>query len=67
METYKVPSHINNNKLFLVKRSELEDRFDPLYYSSYLTKFNIGKYRSDTINSIAINLKSGIGLSLIHI
>ena len=61
METYKVPSHINNNKLYLVKRSELEDRFDPLYYSSDLTKFNIGKYRSDTINSIAINLKTGVG------
>ncbi|TWP22692.1 hypothetical protein ETU10_08835 [Apibacter muscae] len=61
METYKVPSHIDPDKIFLVNRSELMNRLDPIYYNSDLAKLNISKYQSVTINSIAISLKSGTG------
>lgn len=34
MEQYKLPSHNNPDKVFIVNRSELEGRFDPSYFSS---------------------------------
>lgn len=42
METYKVPSHINPDKLFLVNRSELEGRLDPaiILYNRISQSFN---------------------------
>lgn len=37
MKTYKVPSHIDPDKLFLVNRSELEGRLDPNFYKPKYT------------------------------
>lgn len=42
MEQYKLPSHINLDKIFIVNRSELEGRIDPQYFSfkkSIISKF----------------------------
>lgn len=41
MEQYKLPSHINPDKAFIVCRSELEGRLEPKYYTSiYLENEN---------------------------
>lgn len=34
MEQYKLPSHINPDKVFIVNRSELEGRLEPKFYTS---------------------------------
>ncbi|MFV0419161.1 MAG: restriction endonuclease subunit S [Dysgonomonas sp.] len=34
MEQYKLPSHINPDKVFIVNRSELERRLEPKFYTS---------------------------------
>ena len=31
--SYQVPQHIDNNKVFIVNRSEIEGRLDPLFYT----------------------------------
>ena len=31
--SYQVPRHIDNNKIFIVNRSEIEERLDPLFYT----------------------------------
>ena len=37
--SYQVPRNIDNNRVFIVNRSEIENRLDPLYYGSDFTKF----------------------------
>ena len=33
--TYKVPQHIDNDKIFIVNRSEIEGRLDPSFYTKH--------------------------------
>ena len=58
---FTLSQNINPNKIFIINRSELEDRIDPLYYSSELNKFNSGIFQSVSLKSVIKNLKSGIG------
>lgn len=58
---FNISSHINPNKVFIVNRSQLEGRIDPLYYNSDLTKFNSGKYGSVNLRKVVYRFKSGIG------
>lgn len=57
---YTVPKHINNNKIFLVKRSELDSRIDPIFYGSDLNKFN-KNFPSVKFSSVVSLFKSGVG------
>ena len=34
MEAYKFQSKVDENKIFVVKRSEIENRIDPIYFKS---------------------------------
>ncbi|TWP28275.1 hypothetical protein ETU08_11235 [Apibacter muscae] len=63
METYKVPSHIDPDKIFLVNRSELEERLEPKFYTSiYLqNKFRLTNslYPLVTIKNITSLVSDG--------
>lgn len=37
--SYQVTQHIDKNKVFIVSRSEIEGRLDPLFYGSNFTRF----------------------------
>ena len=58
--SYQVPQHIDNNKVFIVNRSEIENRLDPLYYGSDFTKFFKHPY-SVRLKDVCINFSSGFG------
>ncbi len=58
--SYQVPQHIDNNKVFIVNRSEIENRLDPLYYGSDFTKFFKHPY-SVQLKDVCINFSSGFG------
>ena len=50
-----------NNRVFIINRSVLEDRFDPIFYSSDLAKFNTNVFKSVLLKSIVKYFKSGFG------
>ena len=50
-----------NNRVFIINCSELEDRFDPIFYSSDLAKFNTNIFKSVLLKSIVKYFKSGFG------
>ena len=50
-----------NNRVFIINRSVLEDRFDPIFYSSDLAKFNTNIFKSVLLKSIVKYFKSGFG------
>lgn len=58
--SYQVPRNIDNNKVFIVNRSEIENRLDPLYYDSDFTKFFKHPY-SVRLKDVCINFSSGFG------
>ena len=58
--SYQVPQHIDKNKVFIVNRSEIENRLDPLYYGSDFTKFFKHPY-SVRLKDVCINISSGFG------
>ena len=58
--SYQVPRNIDNNKVFIVNRSEIEKRLDPLYYGSDFTKFFKHPY-SVRLKDVCINFSSGFG------
>ena len=58
--SYQVPRNIDNNKVFIVNRSEIENRLDPLYYGSDFTKFFKHPY-SVRLKDVYINFSSGFG------
>ena len=58
--SYQVPRNIDNNKVFIVNRSEIENRLDPLYYGSDFTKFFKHPY-SVRLKDVCINFSSGFG------
>jgi type I restriction enzyme, S subunit len=49
------------DRIFIMNKSMIESRIDPLYYYSDLTNFNAGKFESVSIGSISIDMKSGFG------
>ena len=60
MELYKLDASLDANKVFVVKRSELDSRIDPIFYGSDLTKYN--KYfLSVKLSSVVSSFKSGVG------
>ena len=59
---FRLSPELDKNKVFLVKFRELDGRFDPIFYSSNINKFNWGKYESLKIQSIAKKLISGVGV-----
>ena len=58
--SYQVPRNIDNNRVFIVNRSEIENRLDPLYYGSDFTKFFKHPY-SVRLKDVCINFSSGFG------
>ena len=50
-----------DNRVFIINRSELEDRFDPIFYASDLAKFNTNIFKSVSLKSIVKYFKSGFG------
>lgn len=60
MEPYKLDASLDANKVFVVKRSELDSRIDPIFYGSDLTKFN-KKFTSVKFSSVVSSFKSGVG------
>ena len=50
-----------DNRVFIINRSELEDRFDPIFYASDLSKFNTNIFKSVLLKSIVKYFKSGFG------
>ena len=58
--SYQVPQHINKDKIFIVNRSEIEKRLDPLYYGSDFTKF-FKHPCSVRLKDVCINFSSGFG------
>lgn len=60
MEPYNLDASLDSYKMFVVKRSELDSRMDPIFYGSDLTKFN--KYfPSVKLSSVVSSFKSGVG------
>ena len=57
---YKISENINSSKIFIINRSEIEGRLDPLYYNSNLTKY-INNYPSVRLETVCLNFKSGFG------
>ena len=49
---YNVPQYIDNNKVFIVQRSEIEYRLDPTVYKTHF-KFVSKKYRNVKLSEIA--------------
>lgn len=58
--SYRVPQHIDSNKIFIVNRSEIEERLDPLYYGSNFTKFFKHPY-STRLKDVCLSFSSGFG------
>jgi len=58
---FKLSENIDPNKVFIVNRSELEGRFDPIFYASDLAKFNTNIFKSVLLKSIVKYFKSGFG------
>lgn len=60
MVDYKLKNTMAANKFFVVKRSEIENRLDPIFYNSDLNKFN--KYfESVKLSKVVKVFKSGVG------
>ncbi|CAM1354469.1 restriction endonuclease subunit S [Tenacibaculum halocynthiae] len=61
MAQFKFSAEIGKTNLFLIDKSKLEGRLDPIFYASDLTKFNSGKFKSLSIGKVAYSFKSGFG------
>lgn len=60
MEPYNLDVSLDANKVFVIKRSELDSRIDPIFYGSDLTRFN-KCFLSVKLSSVVCSFKSGIG------
>ncbi|QTO27127.1 MULTISPECIES: restriction endonuclease subunit S [unclassified Bacteroides] len=49
-----------NSNCFIINRSEVDGRLDPLYYNSNLNRF-IQKYDAVSLRSVCLSFKSGFG------
>ena len=58
--SYQVPQHISKDKIFIVNRSEIENRLDPLYYGSDFTKFFKHPF-SVRLKDVCVKFASGFG------
>ena len=58
--SYQVPQHIDKNKVFIVSRSEIEGRLDPLYYGSNFTRF-FKHPLSVRLKDVCLMFSSGFG------
>lgn len=58
--SYQVPPYIDSNKIFIVKRSEIENRLDPLYYGSDFSKFFKHPF-SVRLKDVCVKFSSGFG------
>jgi restriction endonuclease S subunit len=61
--SFQVSPNINENKVFLVKRSDLKDRFDPSFYTTEKKKFFSKLHRSSNVvplKTIILNGSYGI-------
>ena len=58
--SYQVPQHISKDKIFIVNRSEIENRLDPLYYGSDFTKFFKHPF-SVRLKEVCLKFASGFG------
>ena len=58
---FKLSENIDPNKIFIINHSELEGRFDPIFYASDLAKFNTNIFKSVLLKSIVKYFKSGFG------
>ena len=62
MSNFQLSSHIDANKVFLYKRSELEGRWDPLFYSSnYRFIIQNTKFELSKLGNVILYSKSGFG------
>lgn len=60
--SYQVPQQVDSNKVFIVKRSEIERRLDPLYYGSDFAMFFKHPY-SVRLKDVCTKFSSGFGAS----
>lgn len=58
--SYQVPQHIDKNKVFIVSRSEIEGRLDPLFYGSNFTRF-FKHPLSVRLKDVCLMFSSGFG------
>lgn len=61
--TYKIPQHINKNKIFLVNRSVIDNRIDAQYYSANLDLPEFVKFSSVAIVKGGKRIPKGYGYS----
>lgn len=58
--SYQVPQHIDKDKVFIVSRSEIEGRLDPLFYGSNFTRF-FKHPLSVRLKDVCLMFSSGFG------
>lgn len=61
--SYQVPQHIDKNKIFIVKRSEIGGRLDAQYYNGYLDFSGFIKLSSVAIVKGGKRIPKGYGYS----
>ena len=62
MKAFKPSSNLDKNKVFILNRSELENRFDPLFYANDIFSFlRSTKFDVKTIREVSEYLISGFG------
>ena len=64
--SYQVPQHIDKNKIFIVKRSEIEGRLDAQYYNSSVSIHNSIKLSSFAVVKGGKRIPKGYSYSNIH-
>lgn len=61
MAKFNLSDSNDYSKGFLIKRSELLQRIDPIYYNSNIQKYLSGKYNSVKLSNVILKFKSGFG------
>ena len=58
---YQVPEHIDRNKIFIVKRSEIEGRLEPEFYKPSIVEIEhiIRKYSTKKLRYFALYIAGG--------
>lgn len=59
--SYQIPQHIDNNKVFIVNRSEIEGRLEPEFYRPFLSSLEKGirSLASHKLRDYALSLAGG--------
>lgn len=60
--SYKVPQHIDKNKIFIVNRSEIEGRLEPEFYKPFIAclEAKIRSLSSKKLRDYALSFAGGV-------